>query len=48
LRRSLAIVAALIEAGNGDLRPVFQKLGNELSGIELRKSRLSKYSSHNL
>lgn len=48
LRGSLATIAALIELGNEDLWPIFEKLENELSRIELRKSRLLKYSQHKI
>lgn len=46
LRRSLTIISCLIEKGNEDLWPIFDKLEDELVRLEKRQSRLSRYSKH--
>ena len=45
LRESLRTVAALIESGNEKLWPIFDKLEEELTKLEQREERLSRYSS---
>lgn len=46
LRKSLATISCLIEKGNEDLWPIFDKLENELIKHEQRRSRLSRYSQN--
>ena len=44
LRNSLAIISSLIEKGNENLWPIFEKLENELVKLEERRLKLSRYS----
>lgn len=43
LIKSLEIIASLINAGNENLWPIFERLENELSKLEKNEARLSKY-----
>lgn len=43
LRKSLETVATLIDKGDEDLWPIFEKLEKELTRIELKQNRLLKY-----
>lgn len=43
LIKSLEIIALLINVGNENLWPIFEKLENELSKLEKNEARLSKY-----
>ena len=43
LREALATITGLIEMGNEDLWPIFEKLEDEFIRVEQRKSRLSRY-----
>ena len=45
LRNSLSVITHLIEKGNDDLWPIFEKLEDELIRLEERQNRLSRYSS---
>jgi len=45
LRKSLQVVSILIETGNEDFWPIFEKLEGELLKIEQRQSKLSKYTA---
>lgn len=45
LRDSLGTIVALIEQGDENLWPVFDKLEDELKRIEGRDLRLSRYSN---
>lgn len=44
LRESLRTVAELIERGNEKLWPIFDKLEEELTRLEQKEERLSRYS----
>lgn len=43
LSASLSMLASLIDAGNENLWPIFEKLEGELHKIEINETRLSKY-----
>lgn len=45
LRDSLGIIVALIERGDENLWPIFDKLEDELKRVEGRELRLSRYSN---
>lgn len=45
LRRSLTTISILIEKGNDDLWPIFEKLEEELIRLKLKKKRLSRYAT---
>lgn len=43
LRKSLGIIACLIEQGSRELWPIFEKLEDELCQIEQRQTKLSQF-----
>ena len=45
LRKSLTIISCLIEQGNDEFWPIFEKIEKELVRLEKRQSRLSRYSN---
>lgn len=45
LKQSLATIAFLIEQGNENLWPVFEKLDSELARIQQNEYKLSMYST---
>jgi len=45
LFKSLSTITWLIEMGNEDLWPIFEKLENELISLNQRQIRLTRYST---